>query len=175
LGILLRRKTGYVESLVGARYDIMEHGGGDASASVISPRLFDTFVAPYDKPLVDTAHRAGQRVVYHLCGKIMPMVERTVDMGVDAIETFTPRGMGGDTDMKEAHRSIAGRACMIGGFDQLHFFTGCDEQATRAEVRRCFDEAGEGGRYILSPSDHFFDGRRELLKAFSSEAANCRY
>jgi len=175
LGILLRRKTGYVESLARAHYDIMEHGGGDASASVISPRLFDTFVAPYDKPLVDAAHRAGQRVVYHLCGKIMPMVDRTVEMGVDAIETFTPRGMGGDTDLKEAHRRIAGRACMIGGFDQLHFFTGCSEQATRAEVRRCFEEAGPGGRYMLSPSDHFFDARPELLKAFASEAAQRRY
>ncbi len=175
LAILLRRKLGYVASLAGAHYDIMEHGGGDASASVISPRLFDQFVAPYDKPLVDACHNAGQRVVYHLCGKIMPMIERTVDMGVDAIETFTPRGMGGDTDLKEAHRRIAGRACMIGGFDQLHFFTGCDEQATRAEVRRCFAEAGDGGRYILCPSDHFFDGRRELLHAFGDEAAKCQY
>lgn len=175
LDILLRRKMGYVESLAGAQYDIMEHGGGDGSASVISPRLFDTFVAPYDKPLVDACHRAGQRVVYHLCGKIMPMIERTVQMGVDAIETFTPRGMGGDTDLREAHKRIAGRACMIGGFDQLHFFTGCDEQATRAEVRRCFEEAGSGGRYMLSPSDHFFDARRELVKAFGSEAAHCRY
>ena len=175
LTILLRRKLGYVESLAGAHYDVMEHGGGDASASVISPRLFDTFVAPYDKPLVDAVHRAGQRVVYHLCGKIMPMIEKTVAMGVDAIETFTPKGMGGDTDLKEAHRRVAGRACMIGGFDQLHFFTGCDVQATRAEVRRCFAEAGPGGRYMLSPSDHFFDARPELLHAFSDEAANCRY
>jgi hypothetical protein len=175
LGILLRRKMGYVESLAGAHYDIMEHGGGDGSASVISPRLFDKFVAPYDKPLVDAAHRAGQRVVYHLCGKIMLMIERTVDMGVDAIETFTPKGMGGDTDLREAQKRIAGRACMIGGFDQLHFFTGCDERATRAEVRRCFEEAGAQGRYMLSPSDHFFDARPELLRAFSSEAAACRY
>jgi hypothetical protein len=64
---------------------------------------------------------------------------------------------------------------MIGGFDQLHFFTGCDERATRAEVRRCFEEAGAQGRYMLSPSDHFFDARPELLRAFSSEAAACRY
>ena len=175
LDILLRRKMGYVESLAGAQYDIMEHGGGDGIGQRHFARLFDTFVAPYDKPLVDACHRAGQRVVYHLCGKIMPMIERTVQMGVDAIETFTPRGMGGDTDLHEAHKRIAGRACMIGGFDQLHFFTGCDEQATRAEVRRCFEEAGSGGRYMLSPSDHFFDARRELVKAFGSEAAHCRY
>lgn len=175
LGILQRRKLGFIESLKGARYDILELGGGDGSASVISPRLFDRFVAPYDKPLVDAAHRAGQRIVYHLCGKIMPMVERAVEMGIDALETFTPRGMGGDADLKQAHALIAGRVCMIGGFDQLHFFTGCDEKATRDEVRRCFNEAGPGGRYILAPSDHFFDARSDLLRAFGDEAARCLY
>jgi uroporphyrinogen decarboxylase len=88
--ILQRRKRGFIESLAGARYEILEFGG-DASASVISPRMFDRFVAPYDGPLVEAAHRVGQRIVYHLCGKIMPMVNRAVALGVDALETFTPR------------------------------------------------------------------------------------
>jgi len=39
LRILQRRKMGFIESLKGARYDLLELGGGDASASVISPRL----------------------------------------------------------------------------------------------------------------------------------------
>jgi uroporphyrinogen decarboxylase len=175
LRILQRRKLGFIASLEGARYDLLELGGGDASASVISPRLFDRFVAPYDKPMIDAAHRAGQRIVYHLCGKIMPMLERTLAMGVDAIETFTPVGMGGDTDLAEAHRRIAGRASMIGGFDQLHFFNGCDEATTRTEVRRCFAEAGAGGRYILAPSDHFFAAETALLRAFADEGAACGY
>jgi hypothetical protein len=36
--ILQRRKLGFIQSLAGAHYDILEFGGGDASASVISPR-----------------------------------------------------------------------------------------------------------------------------------------
>ncbi len=175
LGILQRRKLTFIESMKGARYDLLELGGGDGSASVISPRMFDEFVAPYDAPLIDAAHRAGQRIVYHLCGKIMPMLERAVAMGPDAIETFTPPAMGGDSDLAKAKQIIAGRACMIGGFDQAHFFVGCGEEATRAEVRRCFREAGEGGGYILAPSDHFFDADIHLLRAFTDEAARCRY
>jgi uroporphyrinogen-III decarboxylase len=83
--------------------------------------------------------------------------------------------MGGDADLAQAKARIGGRACMIGGFDQLHFFTGCDAETTRAEVRRCFRDAGQGGRYILSPSDHFFAAGLELLRAFAGEAKNCRY
>jgi len=91
------------------------------------------------------------------------------------METFTPPEMGADVDIAEAKRRIGSRVCMIGGFDQLHFFTGCDEQATRAEVRRCFAEAGPGGRYILSPSDHFFEAEPKLLHAFADEARKCVY
>jgi hypothetical protein len=175
LAILQRRKLVFIESLAGARYDLLELGGGDGSASVISPRLFDRFVAPYDAPLIDAAHRAGQRVVYHLCGRIMPMCERAAAMGPDAIETFTPAGMGGDADLAKAKSLIGDKVCLIGGFDQFHFFTGCDPSATRAEVRRCFNEAGRDGGYILSPSDHFFEADPILLQAFVEEAACCRY
>ncbi len=175
LKILFERKKSFVESLKGARYDIIEHGGGDASSTVISPGIFDEFVAPYDKALTAEAHAAGQRVVYHTCGGMMPFLERIADLGVDAMETFTPRGMGGDTGLKEARRRLGQRMCMIGGFDQLHFFKECSPDETRREVRRCFAEAGETGGFILSPSDHFFDADPDLLAAFADEARRCFY
>jgi uroporphyrinogen decarboxylase len=175
LEVLCRRKQSFVESLKGARYDVIEHGGGDASSTVISPRLFDQFVAPYDARLTELAHAAGQRVVYHTCGGMMPLLERIADLGVDALETFTPREMGGDTNLREAKRRIGSRVCMIGGFDQLHFFTGCTAEETRREVRRCFEEAGDGGGFILAPSDHFFRAELPLLEAFADEARRCVY
>lgn len=175
LRILQARKARFIDSLKGARYDVIELGGGDASSTVISPKLFDEFVAPYDKVLVEHAHAAGQRVVYHTCGGMMPILERVADMGVDAMETFTPPGMGGDTRLAEAKRRIGGRVCMIGGFDQSKFFLRSTEAETRAEVRRCFAEAGAGGGFILSPSDHFFAARPELLHAFADEARRCTY
>jgi uroporphyrinogen-III decarboxylase len=159
----------------GAAYDLNELGGGDASSTVISPRVFDEFVAPYDEPIIAAAHEAGQRIVYHTCGGMMPILERVAEMKPDAMETFTPRAMGGDTDLAEAKRRIGERVCMIGGFDQFHFFTGCTPEATRREVRRCFATAGEGGGYILSPSDHFFEADLRLIEAFADEARQCVY
>jgi uroporphyrinogen decarboxylase len=175
LRILLRNKLIYARSLKGAALDLVEHGGGDASSTVISPRIFDEFVAPYDTQIIEAAHQAGQRIVYHTCGGMMPLLERIADMKPDAMETFTPVGMGGDVDLAKAKRRIGGRVCMIGGLDQLHFFVGCTPEQTRAEVRRCFAEAGGGGGFILSPSDHFFDAEPELLAAYSDEARLCVY
>ena len=175
LGILRRRKLGFIGSLTDARYDLLELGGGDASTTVISPRIFEKFVAPYDAALIAAAHEVGQRIVYHTCGGMMPILEQIADMGPDAMETFTPPDMGGDADLAEAKRRIGDKVCMIGGFDQFHFFTGCTPEQTRAEVRRCFEAAGSGGGYILSPSDHFFDADPALVAAFADEARMCLY
>ncbi|GAB4363202.1 MAG: hypothetical protein Kow0042_00810 [Calditrichia bacterium] len=175
LKILFERKRIFIESLKDARFDLIEHGGGDASSTVISPQIFDEFVAPYDAELTRLARENGQRVVYHTCGGMMPFLERIAALGVDAMETFTPPGMGGDTNLAEAKKRIGNRVCMIGGFDQFHFFKDCTPEETRREVRRCFNEAGEGGGYILAPSDHFFDAEPELIRAFADEARKCVY
>lgn len=175
LRVLQTRKLAYLHSLAGARYDIVELGGGDASTTVISPSLFDEFVAPYDTPLVEAVHEAGTRVVYHTCGGMMPILEKIAAMGPDAMETFTPPSMGADVDLGAAKRRIGERVCMIGGFDQAHYLYGCTEEETRSYVRRCFEEAGRGGGYILAPSDHFFDADVRLIEAFADEARQCTY
>lgn len=175
LSILQQRKMVYVQSLKGAKYDLLELGGGDASTTVISPDIFNEFVAPYDGPLIEAAHEAGQRITYHTCGGMMPILEDIAAMKPDAMETFTPVGMGADVKLGEAKKRIGDKVCMIGGFDQFHFFNDCSEEDVRKEVRRCFHEAGEGGGYILSPSDHFFDAELDLIEAFADEARKCRY
>ena len=175
LKILLERKKHFVQSMAGANFDLLEHGGGDASSTVISPKIFEQFVAPYDAKLIETAHQMGQRVVYHTCGGMMPILEMIADMNPDAMETFTPPAMGGDVELREAKRRIGQRVCMIGGFDQFHYLKNCPPEETRRAVRRCFDEAGEGGGFILAPSDHFFDAEADLLEAYADEARKCRY
>ena len=175
LGILRDRKARFADSMKGARYDVIEDGGGDASSTVISPRVFDEFVAPYDSVVIARARAAGQRVVYHTCGGMMPILERLVGLGSNALETFTPPAMGGDTRLAEAKRRVGDKVCMIGGFDQNRFFTTSTPEETRAEVRRCFAEAGAGGGFILCPSDHFFEAEPALLHAFADEARRCAY
>lgn len=175
LKILHRRKKVFVQSLVGAKYDVLELGGGDASTTVISPSIFENFVAPYDSDLIASAHEAGQRIAYHTCGGMMPILETIAAMQPDAMETLTPPAMGGDMRLAEAKKRIGDKVCMIGSFDQYHYFIDCTEEETRAAVRRNFEAAGEGGGFILSPSDHFFDADPKLIAAFADEARKCVY
>lgn len=175
LKILQSRKKTYIRSLQGANYDIHELGGGDASDTVISPKLFDEFVSPYDRELIELAHSMGQRISYHTCGGMMSLLERIADMQPDAMETFTPPAMGENSDLREAKRRVGSKVCMIGGFDQFHYFNDCLPEDTRKAVRRCFEEAGQDGGYILCPSDNFFDADPGLIEAFVDEAHRCKY
>jgi uroporphyrinogen decarboxylase len=175
LSVLQARKLHYIRSMRGAAYDVTELGGGDASTTVISPDIFREFVAPYDGPLIAAAREAGIRIAYHTCGGMMPILEDIAAMQPAAMETFTPVSMGADVDLSEAKRRIGDKVCMIGGFDQSRYFKGCTPEETRAYVRKCFSEAGDGGGYILCPSDHFFDADIELIGAFADEASKCTY
>lgn len=175
LEILFERKRRFIASSVGARFDIIELGGGSASTTVISPAIFDDFTAPYDARLIAAAHEYGQRIVYHTCGGMMPILESIERMRPDAMETFTPPEMGGDADLAEAKQRVGSNVCMIGGFDQYHLLKNCDQEVTRRAVRECFAAAGGNGGYILAPSDHFFEADIPCLEAFADEAKKCIY
>jgi uroporphyrinogen decarboxylase len=170
LGIIQRKKLAYIKTLRGAAYDLIELGGGDGSTSVVSPAIFDEFVAPYDQKLIEEAHRSKQKIVYHLCGKKMAILDSIGEMGMDVLETLTPPEMGGDAVLPVIKEKLGGKMSFIGGFDQNHLFVGASEEETRAGVRKCFREIGMDGGYIISPSDHFFDAEDRLLYAFVDEA-----
>ncbi|MEG0630702.1 MAG: uroporphyrinogen decarboxylase family protein [Christensenellaceae bacterium] len=175
LKIIQERKISFIKSLKGAAYDIIELGGGDGCTSVISPKIFDEFVAPYDKVLIDEAHKSGQRISYHLCGSKMALIKSIAHMGMDALETLTPVGMGGDCDLTIIKKELGHKMCLIGGFDQNQYFVHATPEQTKKAVRDCFLEAGENGGYIIAPSDHFFDAKDELLYAFVNQAHSMKY
>jgi uroporphyrinogen-III decarboxylase len=106
---------------------------------------------------------------------MMPLLERIADMNPDAMETFTPPAIGGDANLKEAKKRIGHRVCMIGGFNQVYYFTKSKPEETRKAVRRCFLDAGEDGGYILAPSDHFFEANPACIQAYAEEARSCVY
>ena len=43
-------------------------GVGDAAASLVGPRIYEEFVRPYEKRLVDGLHAMGIKVRLHICG-----------------------------------------------------------------------------------------------------------
>ena len=159
----------------GTYADMVETGGGAGSNTVISPAMFREFCLPYDIRQNAALHDVGLKIVYHLCGGLMKQMDMVVECGADGLETMTPKSMGGDCNLAEASRRIGDKMFFIGGFDQNAGFERGTPETARKLVRECFEATLDHAGYICAPSDHFFFGDPENLKAFCDEAKNCVY
>ncbi len=174
LSAMLKKKLQVIETGGTIHFDLLETGGGAGSSTVISPKLHREFCLPYDQIQHQALHRAGAKIVYHLCGGLMPLLELVAENGADGLETMTPPEMGGDCDLAEATRRVGNKLFFIGGFDQNRGIEKGDPETIRRMVHQLHEACPDGG-YICSPSDHFFFGDPGNIRAFAAAAHECRY
>ncbi|HTL28284.1 MAG TPA: uroporphyrinogen decarboxylase family protein [Tepidisphaeraceae bacterium] len=179
LDAITKRKVDYVHrEMGGAKYDLIEHGGGAASSTVISPEMFDEFCVPYDRRIIDALHEQGFPVVYHTCGGMLAILDHIPRNGCDASETLSPRGVGGDIGGESRLRVkevLGSQVSLIGGIDQGAVLTNGSPPQIAQQVQECFATFGAGGGYICSASDHFFHTPVENLKALARAGQECHY
>ncbi len=175
LEAILQKTLRVIEMWEGIPSDLVETDGGAGSSTVISPALFREFCLPYDRRQNEAYHAVGLKVVCHLCGGIMPLLDLVVETGADGLETMTPPSMGGDCDLREASRRVGDQLFFIGGFDQNAGLENGTPEIAREQVLNCFEATKDHAGYILCPSDHFFHGNPDCLRAFAQAAKECVY
>ena len=126
---------------------------------------------PYDRRQIPLLHDLGLKVVYHLCGGVMPMAET----GADGLETMTPPSVGGNCDLREASARVGEKLFFIGGFDQNAGFERGTPARARQQVLDLFEATRDHAGYMICPSDHFFHGDPASLQAFADAARECVY
>jgi uroporphyrinogen decarboxylase len=174
LQTLLKKKLTVLGRSDVVEFDLVESGGGGASGTVISPKLHREFCLPYDQIQHKAIHAYGVKIVYHLCGGVMPMLDLVTQNGADGLETMTPPEMGGDCDLAEANRRVGDKLFFIGGFDQNTGFEQGNPKLIRDLVFKLHSCCPDGG-YICAPSDQFFHGSIENLRAFADACRECVY
>ena len=122
-----------------------------ASTSIISPAFFRQWVFP---ELLWLSERIlpGKFLGFHTTGKMRLILPAMLEANPDFILRFESPRFGGDLSLGEAKRMVAGKTCLMGGYDP-HFFVGESRETMCAEARRCIDEAAGGGGYILATTD----------------------
>jgi uroporphyrinogen-III decarboxylase len=159
----------------GAKFDLIETGGGAASSTLISPRLHEEFCLPYDRTLHDAVHAMGFKITYHICGGNLGIEEFIVANGCDACETLPPQSVGGNQEPWDFRAKIGNRIALIGGVDQHNVVTEGTDRQIRDAVRRLFETVGREGGYVCSLSDHFFETPPEKLRVYADAARACVY
>ncbi|MGB8957434.1 MAG: uroporphyrinogen decarboxylase family protein [Candidatus Aminicenantales bacterium] len=175
LRILLEKKMRFIESMKGARFDLIETGGGAASSTLISPALHGEYCLPYDRKMHDALHALGFKAVYHTCGGTKGIEEHIVANGCDVSETLAPPSIGGNQEPWEFKVKIGGRLALIGGLDQFNVLTQGSPETIRSKVRELFEKVGGDGGYILSCCDHFFETPPGNIRIYAEAARACVY
>lgn len=113
LQCMLKKKLTVIERGGKIPFHLVAIGGGAGSSTVISPKFHKEFCLPYDKIQIEALHDAGTKVVYHLCGGVMPLLESIAENGSDGLETMTPIEMGGDCDLGDAVNRVGDKLFLL--------------------------------------------------------------
>ena len=68
-------------------------GIGDAAASLVGPRVYNEFVWPWQKRLVDSIHAIGGRVRLHICGNTRRLLQGMGKLGCEMVDIDYPVAM----------------------------------------------------------------------------------
>lgn len=185
LEILLGKKIEFYEknlTLHRGVFDMIETGGGAASNTVISPKMFEEFCLPYDTRQHDIIHDIDPEIAisYHTCGGMMNLLELIPLNGCDFSETLSPTGCGGDIrdgiDEMTVKEKLGSKVKLMGGINQIQVLTQGTREDVYRDVERAFRGYGKNGGYIMMTSDHFFHAPKKNLIHYADAVREiCRY
>lgn len=139
-----------VKRAVNYGVDVVHFGDdwGCQNGLLMSPALWDRFLAPRLARQYEAAKEAGKPVSIHSCGKVDVLMPRLIELGVDCFNPFQPEVM----DVYEMKRLHGERMCFWGGISTQRLLPYGTPDEVRAEAKRMMTEIGEGGGYILAPA-----------------------
>ena len=116
-------------------------GVGDAAASLVGPQIYQEFVWPEEKRLVDGIHASGGRVRLHICGNTRAILSGIGRLGCEIVDLdfLVP--------VAEAREAMGPEQVLLGNIDPVHCLREDTPQAVRDALAQCHQEAGK--RYIV--------------------------
>ncbi len=139
----------------GADVLIVEDDIAGNESTLISPRHFSEFVAPYNQRVLDYAHNCGLKVVRHSDGNLWPILDTLVEMGYDGLNPLEPQaGM----DLKRVKEHCGDRLCLLGNIDCGELLSSGMEEEVEAAVTQAIQDGAPGGGYVLCSSNSIHPG-----------------
>ncbi|MFB0546343.1 MAG: uroporphyrinogen decarboxylase family protein [Anaerolineae bacterium] len=123
---------------------------------LMSPKMFDRFLAPYLQMLADECHRRGVPFIKHLDGNTKVILDSLVNyVGIDGLHAIEPpAGM----DIGELKTKYGDKITLLGNVDCAHTLVTGSKKDVAEEVKNIIRIASPGGGHILSSSNSIHAG-----------------
>lgn len=136
---VVEMELSFAAAQVEAGVDII--GVGDAAASLVGPQIYDEFVWPYEKRLVEGLHKLGTRVRLHICGNISSIIGKIADLGCDIVD------LDWMVSVAQARQTMGQEQILLGNIDPVAVLLNGSRQDVEEALRKCYTEAQS--RYIV--------------------------
>jgi uroporphyrinogen decarboxylase len=139
----------------GADVLIVEDDIASTQNTLVSPKHFQEFIAPYNQQVIDCAKARDMKVIRHSDGNLWPILDLLLAKGYDGLNPLDPNaGM----DLKKVKDYCGDRICLLGNIDCGDLLTNGSEEQVEAAVIQAINDAAPGGGYILCSSNSIHPG-----------------
>ncbi|MBT3375157.1 MAG: hypothetical protein HN742_37180 [Lentisphaerae bacterium] len=149
---VLEANMGVVRNAIRAGAEVVVLGDDYAHnhGPMMSPTVFDQYIAPRLNRMVDLIHDEGAFCIKHSDGNIYPILDTIMATGPDGLNPIEP--VAGMT-LTETRRRVGPHVCLVGNIDCGHLLcSGTTEQVHEA-VRQAVADGSAGGPFMLSSSN----------------------
>lgn len=111
-------------------------GIGDAAASLVGPQIYQEFVWPYEKQLVDGIHALGAKVRLHICGNTRRSLREMGTLGCDVVDldSLAP--------ISEARQQMGPGQVLLGNLNPVAVLRNGDPAGVTRAIAECHLQAG---------------------------------
>jgi len=136
---VIEMELNFAKFQIEAGVDVM--GMGDAAASLIGPGLYEVFVWPYEKKLIDGVHELGAAVRLHICGNTRDILEGIGRLGCEIVDLdyMVP--------VLEGREKMGQDQIICGNIDPVSVLQDSTPEQIRQAIGQCHKEAG--GNFIV--------------------------
>jgi len=137
-------------------------------ADTISPRDYAEMIFPYEYEICAEARRLGLFVLNWYLGDLMPVLDRVMELPMDALVLEQGR-KGYDIDPVEIRRRVGDKFCLCGfGFE--NDYCTFDRDGLTGELQRQIEGAGRHGAFIAGTPIMPPNARPEAVEYYFAEA-----
>ena len=144
--------SGRIFDAAGDAIDIFFIGNdlGSQTGPLLSRELFERFVLPHLRRLMNLGHSYHLKVQLHCCGGFAPLIPSLIDAGLDGLHAIQPSCHG--MDLKELKTNFGDKILFNGAIDSHHVLIEGTPETVRAKTREVIDIMAPGGGYIAGAS-----------------------
>jgi len=123
---------------------------GSQTGPLLSPELFERFMLPHLRRLIELGHAYGLKVQLHCCGGFAELIPAMIEAGLDGLHAVQPscRGM----DLRTLKAQFGDRILFNGGVDSHHVLIDGTPDSVRESTREVLEIMMPRGGYVAGAS-----------------------